>query len=133
MDLITGRPDHIEDFLAQLNAGGWFGWSDSKNKIYANLIIHPKIWDSSYEGNIHEEGLIDNPYSKPTEQECVDGLAQLQADFDSKDYARARDVSYPSLKEFAEAYTEKEIGGDDTKWNEYVTKYNKVRTDNPKE
>ena len=133
MDLITGRPDHIENYLVQLNEGQWFGWSDSKNKIYANLIIHPKIWDSSYEGNIHEEGMINNPYSKPTEQECVDGLAQLQADFDSKDYARARDVSYPNLKEFAEAYTEKEIGGDDTKWNEYVTKYNKVRTDNPKE
>ena len=31
-----------------------------------------------------------------------------------------------------EAYTEKEIGGDDTKWNEYVAKYNKVRSDNPK-
>ena len=27
----------------------------------------------------------------------------------------------------------KEIGGDETKWNEYKTKYNKVRTDNPKE
>jgi hypothetical protein len=37
------------------------------------------------------------------------------------------------LNDFAEAYCEKEIGGDDTKWNEYVTKYNKVRTDNPKE
>jgi len=58
---------------------------------------------------------------------------ELQAEYDAQEYARARDVSYPSLKEFAEAYTEKEIGGDDAKWNEYVTKYNKVRTDNPKE
>ena len=108
MDLITGRPDHIEDFLVQLNAGGWFGWSDSKNKIYANLIIHPKIWDSSYEGNIHEEGLIDNPYSKPTEQECVDGLAQLQADFDSKDYARKRKEEYPSIRELVVALYDSE-------------------------
>ena len=60
-------------------------------------------------------------------------MNELQADYDALDYARARDISYPNLKEFAEAYTEKEIGGDDTKWNEYVTKYNKVRTDNPKE
>ena len=59
-------------------------------------------------------------------------LAELQAEYDALDYARARDKAYPQLKEFAEAYTEKEIGGDDTKWNEYVTKYNKVRTDNPK-
>ena len=93
----TGRPDHIEDFLIQLNDGQWFGWSDSRNKIYANLIIHPKIWDSSYRGDVHEEGLIDNPYSKPTEQECVDGLAQLQTDFDSKDYARNREEEYPRI------------------------------------
>jgi hypothetical protein len=109
MDLITGRPDHIEDFLAQLNTGGWFGWSDSKNKIYANLIIHPKIWDSSYEGNIHEEGMINNPYSKPTEQECVDGLAQLQADFDSKDYARNRQEEYPSIRECVHAILDDDL------------------------
>ena len=109
MDLITGRPDHIEDFLVQLNAGGWFGWSDSKNKIYANLIIHPKIWDSSYEGNIHEEGMINNPYSKPTEQECVDGLAQLQADFDSKDYERNRQEEYPSIKECVHAILDDDL------------------------
>ena len=60
-------------------------------------------------------------------------LNELQVEYDALAYARARDISYPSLKEFAEAYTEKEIGGDDAKWNEYVTKYNKVRTDNPKE
>ena len=44
-----------------------------------------------------------------------------------------REKSYPSLKEFAEAYCEKEIGGSSTKWNAYVTKYNKVRSDNPKD
>jgi len=31
-----------------------------------------------------------------------------------------------------EAYTEKEIGSSSTKWDAYVEKYNKVRTDNPK-
>ena len=36
------------------------------------------------------------------------------------------------LAEFAEAYCEKEIGGDSTKWDAYKTKYNKVRSDNPK-
>ena len=57
---------------------------------------------------------------------------ELQTEYDALAYARARELSYPITKEFIEAYTEKEIGGDDTKWNEYVTKYNKVRTDNPK-
>ena len=60
-------------------------------------------------------------------------INELQVEYDAKEYARKRETAYPQLKEFAEAYTEKEIGGDDTKWNEYVTKYNKVRTDNPKE
>ena len=60
-------------------------------------------------------------------------MNELQAEYDALAYARARDISYPNLKEFAEAYTEKEILNDDTKWNEYVSKYNQVRTDNPKE
>ena len=58
------KPETLEDYLIQLHSGQWFGWSDSKNKVYANLIIH------------------DNQYTKPTEQECIDGLAQLQADYD---------------------------------------------------
>ena len=59
-------------------------------------------------------------------------MAELQAEHDALAYARSRDTQYPSLKEFAEAYTEKEILADTTKWDEYVVKYNKVRTDNPK-
>ena len=58
---------------------------------------------------------------------------ELQTDYDNKAYARKRALEYPSVQDFMEAYTEKEIGEDDTKWNEYKTKYNKVRTDNPKE
>ena len=59
-------------------------------------------------------------------------LARLQTDYDAKDYARARAKVYPSIHDFMEAYTEKEIGGDSTKWDAYVIAYNKVRTDNPK-
>jgi len=62
---INGRPNHIEDYLVSLHTGQWFGWSDAKNKIYANLII------------------LDNSKTKPTEQECINGLAQLQSDFDN--------------------------------------------------
>ena len=65
MDRQTGRPDHIEDYLVSLHIGQWFGWSDSKNKIYANLIIH------------------DDSRSKPTEQECINGLATMQSDYDT--------------------------------------------------
>ena len=60
MNIITGKPDHIEDYLVSLHSGQWFGWSDHTNKVYANLIIY------------------DQQYTKPTEQECIDGLAALQ-------------------------------------------------------
>ena len=80
---IDGRPDHIEDALRHMHNGAWFGWSDSKNKVYANLIIHSKIWDTSYTGKIHEEGMIDNPHSKPTEKQCTDKLKELQDTWDS--------------------------------------------------
>ncbi len=69
---------------------------------------------------------------QPTDAEITAEQERLQTEYDSNDYARARASAYPSLLEFAEAYTEKEIGEDSTKWDAYVTKYNQVRTDNPK-
>ena len=58
--------------------------------------------------------------------------AELKTAYDNKAYARKRAEEYPSIKDFMEAYTEKEIGGDSTKWDAYKTAYNKVRSDNPK-
>ena len=60
-------------------------------------------------------------------------MAELQTEYDSLAYARKRASEYPSVQDFMEAYTEKEIGGNSTKWDAYKTKYNKVRSDNPKE
>ena len=57
---------------------------------------------------------------------------ELIVEFDAQDYARKREGEYPATKDFMEAYTEKEIGGDTTKWDAYVINYNKVRTENPK-
>ena len=57
------RPETIEHYLIQLHEGQWFGFGGNE-KVYANLIIH------------------DNTKTKPTEQECIDGLAQLKADYD---------------------------------------------------
>ena len=76
MDLITFRANHIEDYLVKLHPGQWFGWSDPKNKIYANLKLSDKV---GIGGNI-----VDNLITElPTEQECIDGLAQRQSDFDT--------------------------------------------------
>ena len=76
---------------------------------------------------------ISEDIDEPTEEEITAEQERLQAEYDANNYARARALAYPSLFEFAEAYTEKEIGEDSTKWDAYVVKYNQVRTDNPKE
>ena len=34
------RPKDIEDYLVTIKSGQWFGWSDSSNKTYENLIIY---------------------------------------------------------------------------------------------
>ena len=82
MDILTGRPNHIEDYLVTVRTGQWFGWSDHTNKIYANLIVH--------DGG-----------SKPTEKECTDGLAALQAawDLENDSYRSKRRAEYPSIGE----------------------------------
>ena len=87
---IKGRPNHIEDYLVRVRTGQWFGWSDSKNKIYANLIMHKG----------------DTP---PTEQECTDGLAQLQADFDNGKTKQETDKASANAKLQALGLTDDEI------------------------
>ena len=77
----VGKYDHIEDVLCDLHLGQWFGWSDSKNKVYANLVIH------------------NSDYDKPSEKSLTDALAKQQSDFDAQEYARERAGSYPSTSD----------------------------------
>ena len=80
MDFKTGRPNHIEDYLITVRTGQWFGWSDSSNKIYANLIVH--------DGG-----------SKPTESDCTNGLKALQDawDLENDSYKSKRRAEYPTI------------------------------------
>jgi len=92
MRLPDGRPDHIEDYIATIHVGCWYTWADSKNKIYANLKLIEKVWK--------DEKLIDNPITElPTEKECTDGLAAMQAawDLENDSYRSKRRESYDSL------------------------------------
>tara|TARA_Y100001963_G_scaffold99703_1_gene137262 strand:+ start:716 stop:1099 length:384 start_codon:yes stop_codon:yes gene_type:complete len=95
----NGRPNHIEDALINLHSGTWFSWTDSKNKVYANLVLTDKIWNTSYTGKIHEDGMIDNPHSKPTEKEVNDKLKELQDAWDAEhdSYKSKRRAEYPSI------------------------------------
>ena len=84
------RPNHIEDFLVTVRDGQWFGWSNSKNKVYANLIVH--------DGG-----------STPTEQECTDGLAALQSTYDAKVIQLAADKASGNAKLLALGLSQGEI------------------------
>jgi len=86
----------LEDYLSNLHSGPWFGFNnlngDDSNKTHANIIIHSSD-------------------IKPTEQECIDGVIALQAEYDSKQYQRDRAEAYPSLTEQADmAYWDRQNG-----------------------
>ncbi len=74
------RPTHIEDYLIRVRTGQWFGWSDSKNKVYANLIVH--------DGG-----------AKPSEADCTKGLKAMQDawDLENDSYKSKRRAEYPSM------------------------------------
>ena len=61
--------------------GQWFGWAKGPEprKVYANLIVH--------DGG-----------SKPTEQECIDGLAALQTEYDNAQTKKATDKANANKK-----------------------------------
>jgi hypothetical protein len=80
------RPKDIEDILVSLHSGAWFGWSDSHNKVYENLVIH-------------------GDQEKPTE-EWLNAELKSQQDAYDNDHARKREAEYPSLDELVVALWE---------------------------
>ena len=76
----NGRPIHIEAYLIRVRGGAWFGWSDSKNKIYANIV--------SLDGT-----------TIPSESDCTAGLKALQDawDLENDSYKSKRRAEYPSI------------------------------------
>ena len=71
-----GRPDHIEDALIQMHSNQWFTWTDSKNKIYANLRLTEKV---GVDGE-----LVDNSVTElPTESAVNAKLKELQDAWDA--------------------------------------------------
>jgi len=70
------RPNHIEDALCQMHSNQWFTWTDSKNKIYANLRLTEKV---GVDGNI-----VDNLVTElPTETAINTKLTELQTAWDN--------------------------------------------------
>ena len=98
---VNERFDHIEDVLVRLHRGQWFGWSDSTNKVYANLVIH----DASKE--------------KPTQEFLESELARLQSEHDSQEYARNRATAYASTGDQLDMQYWDSVN-DTTTWKDHV-------------
>ena len=105
----------IEDYLVGLHAGQWFGWTDSKNKIYANLVIHSSD-------------------DKPSESDCTNGVAALQAAYDAvhKDYQLARYSSYADVREQLDLLDHDMAADKGDKTGEWFKAVKKVKDDNAK-
>ena len=99
---LDGRADHIEDYLITVRSGQWFGWSDSKNKIYANLIVH--------DGG-----------SKPSESDCTAGLKALQDawDLEYDSYRSKRRAAFPTQEEQFDMQYWDSVNGTTT-WKDHV-------------
>ena len=102
MDMTTGRPNHIEDVLVTLNTGVWFSWSDSKNKVYANLTVA-------------------SGHSKPTESTLTTKLAELQAAWDTENaaYRLNRAAEYPSIGDQLDMQYHDAVNGTST-WRDAI-------------
>ena len=87
----TLEPDHIEDYLITVRTGQWFTWSDPKNKVYANLRLPEKVWNSD------ATELIDNPLTElPTEEEVNAGFKAMHDKWGATQYQRSRQKEYPN-------------------------------------
>ena len=94
------RPEHIEKVLVQLHGGQWFGWSDSKNKVYANLVIH-------------------GDQEKPTQEFLESELARLQSEHDAQEYARNRAEAYASTGDQLDMQYWDSVN-DTTTWKDHI-------------
>jgi hypothetical protein len=110
MNHSTGKPDHIQDWLASQHKGQWFGFAKGKSQVYANLVIH------------------DDSKDKPTEKECTDGLKAMQDAWEAKQYARDRRLAYPRVGDQLDMIYHDKVDGTTT----WQTAIKKVKDDNPK-
>lgn len=100
--------------------------------ISAIMLMKPDAEVTVVGNDVNQITWHDGNPTNITNEQILAKQTELQTAYDTQDYARNREGSYPAIGDFVEAYTEKEIGGDTTKWDAYVINYNKTRSDNPK-
>tara|TARA_X000001388_G_scaffold900_2_gene1136 strand:+ start:1078 stop:1407 length:330 start_codon:yes stop_codon:yes gene_type:complete len=101
----------IEDCLARHSdfsgRGGWFGFTDSKNKTYDTLVIH------------------DDKYEKPTESWIKQEIEKNNKSFIDTQYQRDRLTEYPSIQECIHAILDDDLEALQAKRNVVKAKYPK--------
>ena len=109
------RPSHIEEYLCTVRVGQWFGWTDSKNKVYANLIVH--------DGG-----------TKPTESAVDAGLKSLQDRWDAEftGHRQKRREQYPRITDQLDLLYQDILAGKVDATGEFAKAIKKVKDDNPK-
>jgi len=102
---------NLEFYLTTLHTGQWFGFDGEHT--YANLVIH-------------------SDDTKPTEQECIDGVAALQAEYDANQYARDRATQYAPLADQLDMLWHAIDQGIDLKQSDFYTGNKAVKDAHPK-
>jgi len=112
---VNGRPDHIIDYLATHRMGAWYGFSDPKNQVYSNLIVH--------DGG-----------AKPSESEVTDGLKALQDawDLEHDSYKSKRRESYDSFANQLDMLYKDIVAGKLDTTGTWATHIKAVKDANPK-
>ena len=114
-DFKTGRPNSLEDYLITVRTGQWFGFSDSNNQVYANLIVH--------DGGV-----------KPSEADCTNGLKALQDawDLENDSYKSKRRAAYDSLANQLDMLYKDIVAGKLDTTGTWATHIKNVKDSNPK-
>ena len=110
-----GRPNHIEDYLITVRTGQWFSWSDTKNKIYSNLVV------------------LDGG-STPSESDCTTGLTALQTawDLENDSYKSLRRAAYDSVVNQLDMLYKDIVAGNLDTTGTWATHIKAVKDANPK-
>jgi hypothetical protein len=95
-------------------------------KIDALLKLKPNA-EWTWRGDDYESlNWLDQNQTKPTEQEILDKQAELQADYDAKQYQRDRASEYPQIGDQLDKLWHS-INADDTLKTQFADFYNTIK------
>ena len=102
----------LNNYLASLHSGAWFGWKDpSAGETYENILVH------------------DKSKKLPSKSECEKGIKALQAEWDARVIDQQRQTAYQTE---SDPLFFKYQAGEATE-QEWLDKRNEIKARIPKE